>query len=98
MNKLAILLLLLTPIVFASHMGPSRRQRRQSTSKKMWKEQEEVINGRLESTEFKLNQELKELNEQRRIRTLVHTVGIPKHSRNDKRVGLYGQMDLIREE
>lgn len=87
-------MLLLTPIVFASHMGPSRRARKKAAATRLWQQQEKMLNDQLAEEENKMNSQFRESKYNQKM---VHAFGVPK-SATYSRSGMMGHMDLIREE
>lgn len=94
LSKLIKLLLIMPPLFALGCMGPSRRARKKAAATHLWTEQEKMINDQLGAEENKMNSQFRESKYNQKI---THVLGVPKVSSKDKRVGLYGQMDLIRE-
>lgn len=64
------------------------------TDTHLWKEQEKIINDKIAAEEYKINKDIREC---KAMGTLVHTLGFPRKFPHQKMVGIYGEMDLIRE-
>lgn len=90
LSKIIKILFLMPPLLALGCMGPSKRARKKQNATHLWKQQEQMLNDKLEEEEGKVNKEIRESKS-------AHIMGIPMHMRKDKRTGLYGHMDLIRE-